>query len=39
MGLGPTLIVDPDRLDIDELANAEFTEFATVSGVLDAAKR
>ena len=32
-------VVDPDRLDVDELANAVDAELAPIAGVLDAAKR
>ena len=32
-------VVYPNRLDVDELADAIFAEFASVSGVLDAPER
>ena len=37
--LASAVVVDPDRLDVDELADAVGAELASVAGVLDAAKR
>jgi Uma2 family endonuclease len=37
--LASALVVDPDRLDVDELADAVGPELAAVAGILDAAKR